>query len=402
MNLAAALVALIAVAVIAYLVTVVHAATVRTLAREPTAYQPEQRLLAWPKWLVGLLAALLVIWLLHRVRAILLPFIMGGIVAYLLNPGIDRLERRRWPRNRAVWLVFGLFLLIFALGALLLVPKMAAEARDFVARYGQFVEQVQHAITQAQHAIERRAKPIGILPQDVRNAFGALGDKAQAYGLALLEGGLAWLNRSLVVLSLLIITPVVAFWLLRDYHKLGRKLYLLLPERQRAPTLEVLRDINRVAGSYLLGMAIMVVIVGIFTSLLLTIAGVRFSVLLGLTTGMLSVIPYLGYPTALLLIILTMAATGETLGPILIVFIILVAANIAFDYAVAPRVVGRRVGLHPLAVIFAILAGGALFGFLGVVIAVPLTGAIKVVLVHFWPDLFSFQAPDQSPKPEPS
>lgn len=389
MDLPTALVVLIAVAVIAYLVTVVHAATMRTLAAKAEGYRPEERLLAWPKWLSGLVGSLLVLWLLYRVRGILLPFIMGAIIAYLLNPGIDRLERKGWPRNRAIGLVFGVFLLIFVLGALLLVPKMAAQARDLIARYDLFVEQTRRLAAEAQERVEAWGKLVGMLPQDVRNAFSALGDKAQAYGLSLLEAALGWLNRSLVMLSLLIITPIVAFWVLRDYHRLGRKLYRLLPERQRGPTLEVLRDINRVAGGYLLGMATMVVIVGIFTAIVLSVAGVRFSVLLGLMTGILCVIPYLGFPTAVAVVLLTMAVTGKTLGSILIVFGLMLAGNICFDYGVSPRVVGRRVGLHPLLVIFAVLAGGALFKFVGIVLAVPLTGAIKVVLVHFWPEVFS-------------
>jgi predicted PurR-regulated permease PerM len=374
--------------------TVVHAATMRTLGGRTEGYHPEQRLLAWPKWLSALVGSLLVIWLLHRVRAILLPFIMGGIVAYLLNPSIDRLERKGWSRGRAIWLVFGTFLLVFVLAAFLLVPKMAAEARDFIARYDLFVEQARQLAADAQETGERWGKLIGMLPGDVRNAFSALGDKAQAYGLSLLEAGVGWLNRSLVMLSLLIITPVVAFWVLRDYHRLGQRLLRLLPERQREPTLAVLHDINRVAGSYLLGMVTMIVVVGIFAVIVLAVAGVRFSVLLGIMTGMLYVIPYLGFPTAMIVVALTMGVTGQSPGVILIVLGVLLAGNICFDYGVTPRVIGQRVGLHPLLVIFAVLAGAALFKLVGIVVAVPLMGAVKVVLLHFWPEVFSPDAPD--------
>ncbi|UCC69221.1 MAG: AI-2E family transporter [Armatimonadota bacterium] len=394
MDLPTALVAVIAVAVIAYIVTVVHTATMRTLGRKAESYRPEERLLAWPKWLSALVGILLVAWLLYRVRAILLPFALGAVIAYLLNPMIDRLERKGWTRSRAIWVVFGVFLLFFAVGVLLLVPALIAQARDVIAEYDDLVADARQLAGQAQDTVEGWRTFVGILPADVRTAFGKFGEKAEAYALSLLSGSMGWLNRSLIVVSLLIITPVVTFWVLRDYYRLGRQMLRALPERQRDATVMVLRDINRVAGGYLLGMATMVIIVGIFATIVLTVAGVRFSVLLGIMTGVLYVIPYLGFPTAMAAVALTMAVTNGGLGGILIVLGVLLAGNICFDYGVTPRIIGRRVGLHPLVVIFAVLAGATLFKFVGIVLAVPLAGAIKVVLLHFWPEVFGQEPAD--------
>jgi len=393
-DLPTALVALIVVAVISYIVTVIHAATTLTLGKRTEGYRPEQRLLAWPKWLSALVAILLVVWLLHRVRAILLPFVLGAVIAYLLNPMIDRLERRKWSRTQAIWTVFGVFLLVFVLAALLLVPALIDQARDVIANYDELVDEARRFVVEAQDTAEGWQTFVGILPGDVRKAFGDLGEKAQAYAGAQLRVGISWLNRTVVVLSLLIITPVVTFWVLRDYHRLGRQVLRALPERQRQETLKVLRDINRVAGGYLLGMVTMVIVVGIFATIVLTVAGVRFAVLLGIMTGMLYVIPYLGFPTAMAAVALTMATTGSSFGGILIVLGVLLAGNVAFDYGVTPRVIGQRVGLHPLLVIFAVLAGAALFKFVGIVLAVPLAGAIKVVLLHFWPEVFGQEPAD--------
>jgi len=396
-DLPTALVAIIAVAVIAYIVTVVHVATTRTLARRTEGYRPEERLLAWPKWLTALVAGLAVIWFLYRVRQILLPFVVGAIIAYLLNPVIDRLERRGWSRIRAIWFVFGLFLLVFLLAAFGLVPALAGEARDLIASYEQVVARGHELAREARAWAQNWGLALGVLPEDVASAFSAVGDKAQSYGLSLLEGVLSWLNRSVIIVSLLILTPVVTFWVLRDYHLLGQRLLKLMPERQRTATLAILHDINRVAGGYLLGMVTMMVIVGIFAVAVLSIAGVHFAWLLGIVTGVLYVIPYLGYPTAMVVVTLTMAITGKPPGAILAVLAILISGNIAFDYGVTPRVLGGRVGLHPLVVIFSVLAGAALFGVLGVIISIPLAGAIKVVLLHFWPEAFS--AHDQQDAP---
>lgn len=394
MDLPTALVALIAVAVIAYIVTVVHAATTRTLGGQTEMVRPEERLLAWPKWLSGLIGVLLVIWLLYQVRGILLPFVLGGVVAYLLNPGIAQLERRGWPRDRAILVVFGVFLVALVLALVLIVPQLTAEARDLVGRYDYYAHQTRQFVMNAQETIVAWGRLVGMVPEDVRKAFANLGERAQEYGASLLTNSLGLLNRSLVLVSLLVITPIVTFWVLRDYQKLGRQLVRAIPEARRSASLAVLSEINKLVGSYLLGMATMMLIVGVFAIAVLSVARVNFSVLLGIMTGVLYVIPYLGFPTSMAVIALVMGVNGQGFGMILIVLGILMAGNIAFDYGVTPRIIGSRVGLHPLVVIFAVLAGAVLFKFVGIVLAVPIAGAIKVVVLHFWPEIFGPEEPD--------
>ncbi len=394
MDLPTTLVALIVVAVIAYIVTVVHVATTRTLGRQSEIYQPEERLLAWPKWLSGLIGVLLVIWLLYRVRAILLPFVLGAVIAYLLNPGIARLERKGWRRDRAILVVFGVFLALLVVAVVLLVPRVTAEAKDLVRQYDDYADQTRQLWDNARETVVGWGRVVGMVPDDVRTALGDLAKRAQEYGKTLLRNSLGLLNRSLVLVSLLVITPVVTFWVLRDYQRLGQRLVRAVPEPRRRALVEVLSEINKLAGSYLLGMATMVVVVGIFAMIVLTATGVKFSVLLGIMTGVLYVIPYIGFPTAMVVIALTMAVTKQGLAMILITLGLLMAGNVAFDYGVTPRVIGKRVGLHPLVVIFAVLAGATLFKFVGIVLAVPVAGAIKVVLLRFWPELFAERRAD--------
>jgi len=393
-----ALLALTAVVVVAYIVTVIHAATVRTLAAKEGPARPEHYLLSWPKWLLALVGLLVLLWLVYCVRQILLPFIVGAIIAYLLNPEIDRLERKGWRRTKAIGLVFGLFLLVFVLIALLVVPSLIDQAHDMALNYESYVQQGEDLVKGARTQAEEWGSVVGLLPADIREAFGRVGEKATVYARGLLVGALRWVNRSVVIVSLLVISPVVAFWLLRDYHQLRRRWLRALPTGQRTAVVGVLKDVNRVAGSYLLGMLTMAVIVGIFSVIVLTAGRVAFSVLLGMLTGALYVIPYLGFPTAMVVIGLTMAITGHPVPSIAVVLGVLMVGNIAFDYGVTPRVIGRRVGLHPLVVIFAVLAGASLFGFLGILLAVPLAGALKVVLLHFWPEIFGDESAD-APSP---
>ena len=387
MDLSTATVALIAVVVLIYVVTVIHAATVRVLARQGGSEEPEASLLAWPRWLWALVAGLLVIWLLYRVRGILLPFVMGAVIAYLLNPGIDALQRRGWRRAQAIGVVFGAFLVIFVVVALLVVPTVAEQAGKLAADYQSYAQKGREFYQGLQHKAKIWGRLVGLLPRDVSAVFAEAGDEAQAYALSLLHAGPGWLNRSLVTVSLLIITPVVTFWLLRDYHALGRHLMLALPERRRETTREMLRDINQMAGGYLLGMAVLTGIVTLYAVIVLTVARVPFSILLGIMTGLFYGIPYVGYPSAVVISGLIMVVNGKKLVFTLVVLAIMVAGNVIADQVLYPKLVGRRVGLHPLTAIFALLAGGTLLGFVGVVLAVPAAAVIKVVMLRFWPQL---------------
>ena len=388
MDLPTAVVALIAVVVLTHVVTVIHAATVRVLARQGGSEEPEASLLlAWPRWLWALVAGLLVIGLLYRVRGILLPFVMGAVIAYLLNPGIDALQRRGWRRTQAIGVVFGVFLVIFVVVALLVVPTAAEQAGKLAADYQTYAQKGREFYQGLQHSAKIWGRLVGLLPRDVSAVFAKAGDEAQTYILSLLHAGPGWLNRSLTILSLLIITPVVTFWLLRDYHALGRHLMLALPKRRRETVREMLRDINQMAGGYLVGTAMLAGIVTLYAVIVLTVAGVPFSILLGIMTGLLYGVPYVGYPSAVVISGLIMVVSGKKLGFILVVLAIMVAGNLIADQVLYPKLVGRRVGLHPLTAIFALLAGGTLLGFVGVVLAVPAAAVIKVVMLQFWPQL---------------
>jgi predicted PurR-regulated permease PerM len=387
LNLSTVIEVLLAVVVLTYVVTVIHAATMRVLARQVGSKEPEVSPLAWPRWLWAIVAGLLVIWLLYRIRAILLPFTMGALIAYLLNPGIDDLQRRGWRRAQAIGVVFGLFLLIFVVVMLLVVPTAAEQAGKLAANYQTYAQKGHEFYQGLQHTAKIWGRLVGLLPRDVAAAFAKAGDEVQAYVLSLLQAGPGWLNRSLVLLSLLIITPLVTFWLLRDYHGLGRHLILLLPERRRETVREMLRDINALASRYLLGSAMLSGMVALYAAIVLAVAGVPFSILLGIITGLLYCVPYVGYPSAVAISGLIMVVSGKKPVFILVVLAVMVAGNLIADQILYPKLVGRRVGLHPLTAIFALLAGGVLLGFVGVVLAVPAAAVIKVVILRFWPEL---------------
>jgi predicted PurR-regulated permease PerM len=308
----------------------------------------------------------------------------------MLNPLIERLGRRGMVRHRAISLVFLALVALVVVAAFLVVPLLVSEAQDLAKNYDTYTQEVQKFAARAEATAVRYAGRLGVVPSDVFRALGSVGEYLRKWGLQVLLSALDWLQRSSsLFLGLLVVAPIVAFWLLRDYHVLGRVLLRLAPEKQRANTVAVVGDMNQIVGGYLLGMAIMTALVGLYASIILLLLGVPFSILLGLATGLLSIVPYLGFPSAMLLIGITMAVTGMPWVKLALVLGLLLVGNLVSDNLVYPRVIGGRVGLHPLVIVFALMAGGALLGFLGMLLAVPVAGVIKALLLRFWPEVFA-------------
>jgi predicted PurR-regulated permease PerM len=379
----AAVLIFIGLVIATYLVTIVHQLTLRYLAAGDTE-TAEERLVLWPTWMVALLAGLLALWVLYRVRSILLPFVLGAIIAYILDPVTDQMEARGVPRTRAVGLIFLLFLLLVALAAMVVIPAIVTEAQTLIKNYNDYAEAATQWFGGLQRAALRLAERAGVPAARVDELFGRLRD----YGPQLLEDILTWLQSFLGRIGLLVITPIAAFWLLREYHVIAQMLLRLAPEKRRRDTVEVTGDINRLIGNYLLGVLITAGWVGLYSIVVLLVLKVPYAVLLGFLTGLLSIIPYLGFPAAMITIAVVMAVTGKGWVLIVVAVGLHIVANMLSDYVIAPRIYSGRIGLHPLWVVFAILAGGALLGLPGVILAVPTAGIIKLLLVRLWPTSF--------------
>lgn len=298
-------------------------------------------------------------------------------------------------RNRAIGLVFLGLVALAAIAAFLVVPLLVNEAQELAENYDTYAREVQKFSSRAEATLVRYAGRVGIVPSDVFRALGAIGEYLRKWGLQVLLSALDWLKRSSsLFLGLLVVAPIVAFWLLRDYRGLGRLLLRLQPERHRAGTVGVVGDVNQIIGGYLLGMATMMILAGLYASIVLLLFRVPFAILLGLGTGLLSIIPYLGFPAAMIGIAVTMAVANMHWATIAIVIGLMMIGNMASDNIVYPRVIGGQVGLHPLVIIFALMAGGALFGLVGMLLAVPAAGVIKALLMRFWPEVFT---PEEAP-----
>jgi len=338
-------------------------------------------------WVAALIVA--VIWLLWRLRGVMLPFYLAAGIAFLLNPLVDKLERKGWKRGYGVALTLLILLLVLVAIGLNLIPHLWGNVQDLSNNYGLLTEKFQNLygdwLLRAQQVFPW-ALPGGKLPPQMEERIiSYLQDH-----IGQVPGFLGKLLGSIFgFLLMLLLTVIISCWMLLRWHQLGRRLRGLVPERFEPSAISLSRQINRILNAYLRGLVALFIIAVIVVTLLLLGLGVKYAFLLGLLAGLGYLIPYFGFPAATIIIGLVALVTGASWTTIFVTIACLIALNLGFDYFISPRIIGRRVGLHPITVILALLAAGELFGFIGVLIAMPLAAATKAVLQEFFPEFFS-------------
>ena len=325
-------------------------------------------------WLIGFVAAALVLYLL---RGVLLPFVAGMAVAYMLDPLADRLERWGSSRTLATSLITAGFLLVVMLGLFLLVPLLQAQIASFAKQLPHYLDVFRGSVALWIERIEMRIDPADA--ERLQAAAGDFAGKVIAWlgGLlaGLWSGGLALVN----LLSLIFITPVVTFYLLRDWDRLIERIDGWLP-RERAPVIRGLaREIDTTLAGFARGQALVCLCLAIFYGTALPLIGLDFGLVVGITTGLLAIIPYVGFIGGLVTSVGLACLQFADWRWIAATVAIFIVGNVIEGYVLTPRLVGSRIGLHPVWIIFALLAGGALLGFLGVLLAVPVAAAVGVL-----------------------
>jgi len=323
-------------------------------------------------WLALLAAFAIVLWL---VREILLPFVLGMAIGYLLDPLVERLERRGISRAGAAGIMVVVSYGITIFGVLLLAPLLARQIIDLVVALPTYARKAYEGLSPLLHRViavsgtERAAELATTAVQRGTELVAPIASRVIGSGLAVIN-----------VALLLAITPLVAFYLLRDWPKLLAEVDAWLP-REHAPTIHAqARAIDAVLAGFARGTAIVCATLAGYYAVALTLVGLESGLVIGLVAGAVSFVPYLG----------TLGGAGAAVavaafqfwpnwGRVAIVFGIFVVGQLLNDYVLTPNLVGDKVGLHPLWVLFALLAGGALLGFVGVVIAVPAAAVIGVL-----------------------
>jgi predicted PurR-regulated permease PerM len=324
-------------------------------------------------WVGMGLAAIL---LLYLVSDILFPFVAGLIIAYLLSPVVDRLARYGLPRWLGTLLVGGAFIVLAVAAMLAVLPPLIDQTIDLGGRLPDIAEAVRVRFLIVGDAIRERLGPedAANLEQMVTQYLGTVASWAAGLLGGIVGSGFAVFNA----LSLVFITPIVGFYLLRDWHHILATIDMNIPQAYAADihTLAIRCD-RRLAG-FIRGQAVVCVVLGAFYAVGLTLAGLDFGLAIGIFSGLVSFIPFVGSISGLVLSISVALFQFSEWTPVIIVAAIFLAGQALEGNLLTPWLVGDRVGLHPVWIIFALLAGGAVFGFVGLLLAVPLAAMLGV------------------------
>lgn len=336
----------------------------------PRAY----RLLFW----LGLL--LFVVFALGLVESILMPFATGFALAYILAPAVARLDRWGLRRSLASLLVVSLFLLGLAGILVILVPLIQGQIVELIGRVPNLVAALQTQLGNLIQLLQQHLPAEDVIK--VRDLLSAKLAEAVTWIAGLLQHMITSSLAILSILSLVVVTPIVTFLLLRDWEKMVAEVDAYLPRQ----SLETVRGQARLVSDTLVGFvhgqALICLILAVYYAIALSLAGLRSGLALGLLIGVLAIIPMLGVTTGFILAIGLAASQYGSWTEILVVIAIFAVGQLAEANFLTPKLLGNRVHLHPVWVIFALFAGGALYGFVGVLVAVP-TAAVIGVLARF-------------------
>ena len=333
-------------------------------------------------WVAVWLAFLL---LLITLGPVLTPFLAAAIIAYALNPGVDYLHRRRIGRfgvPRALAVVIVVVLFFAAIGTLFLIvaPVLQKEAPMLEAQIPAFLVKLNDTLGPRLHALGIKVQLDSAGIRDiVTQQMASSGDEIWHAVLASARvGGTAVLGW----IATLVLIPVVLFYLLLDWHAMLARIAGAVPRRYIARTLAMADEVDTLLAQYLRGQLLVMLVLAVYYSAGLSIAGFDVALPVGIITGLLVFIPYLGFGLGLVLALIAAVLQFADWSGLIAVAIIYGCGQVLEGFVLTPRLVGERIGLNPLAVIFALLAFGQLFGFVGVLLALPASAILMVAFKH--------------------
>lgn len=319
-------------------------------------------------------------WLVYLLGPILTPFVAAAILAYICDPWVSRLCARKLPRALATLLVMAVLLGLLVLLVLIMLPLLEQEADLFMTNLPQLLDKARTKLlpyAQQYFGINLRWDDAALKSLLVGHWQGAGGAAAQV--LPWLGGGGTAL---MAMLMNVVLIPVVLFYLLRDWPSLLAHIEQAIPRHWHGKVGQIATEVDDILGQFLRGQVAVMLLMSAFYALGLWLAGLEFALPIGVMAGMLVFVPYLGMITGLALATLAAFTQFEHFTGVLLVWAVFGVGQLLEGMVVTPWLVGKRIGLHPLVVIFALLAFGQLFGFFGVLLALPLSAALLVGLRH--------------------
>ena len=329
-------------------------------------------------WALAVAVLVLALWLL---REILLPFVAGMAIAYLLDPLANRIERLGVNRLIAAVLIVGIFATTLVLLGILIVPILANQLTALIAKLPEYVAKVQGLVTDPSRPWLSKIVGEGFL--DAQQSTGELVKQGVGWLAAFLASLWAGGRALISILSLLVVTPVVAFYFIYDWPRMVAAVDSWVPRPHQETIRALGREINAAIAGFVRGQSGVCVILGAYYAVALTLAGLNFGLLIGLIAGVITFIPYVGSLTGLIVGLgVAIAQFWPDYTSILMILGIFVFGQFVEGNVLSPKLVGESVGLHPVWLIFALLAFAYLFGFVGLLLAVPLAAGFGV-LVRF-------------------
>ncbi|KGK59010.1 putative PurR-regulated permease PerM [Xanthomonas arboricola] len=334
------------------------------------------RRLKWAAVIVG------VLWVISLLAPILTPFVLALLLAWLGDPLVDRIERAGRSRNVAVALVFVLATLLFVLALMILVPMIERQIMTLIDALPQMRA---WAISTAIPWLEAKTgvELMGWLDPErlidwIRSHWEQAGGAAKTFFGYVSRSGFAMVTW-VINLALL---PILAFYFLRDWDRLVERVAAVIPRAYIGTVSRLALESNDVLGGFIRGQFLVMLALGAIYATGLSIIGLNLGLLIGIIAGFISFIPYLGATTGIVLALLAaiVQAQGLDLKLLIGVGVVFTVGQLLESYVLTPRIVGDKIGLHPVAVIFAVMAGGQLFGFLGMLLALPVAAVANVLL----------------------
>lgn len=317
----------------------------------------------------------------YLLRPILAPFLISMVLAYLGDPVVDRLERLGLLRTLAAATVFIIVSLLLVVTVLILIPLIIHQVKVVISLLPHWGDWLQHNLAPwLSHYVDLDPDLFNLQALSVRP-----GHEWQQTGGILARIGSSFSASSVALAGFLVhlfLIPVVSFYLLRDWDHMVDNIRALLPRNIEPTAVTLARECDDVLGAFLKGQLMIMFILGIIYGTGLWLMGLQFAILIGLVAGLASIVPYMGFIAGIGVALVTAFFQFDSWWPILGVIAVFGIGQIMEGTVLTPLLIGDRIGLHPVAVIFAIMAGGQLFGFVGVMLALPVAAVIMVMLIH--------------------
>jgi predicted PurR-regulated permease PerM len=329
------------------------------------------------KVLILLISAIL-IWVFYLLTPVLMPFFVSALLAYLGDPLVDRLEKFKLSRTLSVTIVFSALFIVLLILLLVLVPMLTAQISALLKRLPDYIDVIQASIIPflSNIGVPVEFFDLETIRKSLVNYWSEVGKMAGGVVGYMTQSGLAVLQ----LVTNLVLIPVVTFYLLRDWDDLVAAFRHKLPRRYSEVVIKLSKECDLMIAAFMRGQLMVMSGLATMYTIGLTLIGLDLALLLGVIAGIVSFVPYLG-----LIVGIGLAGTAAFLQfhewlPVFWVVVVFSVAQTVEGMVLTPRFVGEQIGLHPVAVIFAIMAGGQLFGFTGILLALPVTAVIMVLL----------------------